>query len=486
MQFIYACELRWPGAGDAVFERACDLTRSWPERRTGPLELEGPDGEFWPTDDVMVQWRSLGAGPNRVWRLVFEHPGEDDEWVWRTTVWIAQYVGSVAATVRIGLVATGNKLIEARPELGRPRVVEELVRELGPEADRRVLSPDPWLITERNLPELHQLVMEPDRRLPVVLVSPWSQTGRPVVDPASLATQLVGIAHVATFSSPQVTWSWTDLVSRRDSVFNGAVRLYWPGFGSEKARSSYLWMRLVIDQIESGQGFAPYLLRRLGQAAVLAVPRPALESRLRTLADDERRQVLEVRLQQARGVSDDTEWLDYFDEVLAQRDELERRVEELEDENAAVRDNFAEVAASIASMKSGTGDTAWSETDTPESVAEAMDWIEELAESAWYRGRVRVEPAALAAGRSFSSYRRPRELARAVQAVLEAGALYHDNKLGTSPGEFFSRRGFGYGAQPQPHLKVDDHTSPDQCLRVYWSQDTETRTWHITSIGAHD
>lgn len=40
---------------------------------------------------------------------------------------------------------------------------------------------------------------------------------------------------------------------------------------------------------------------------------------------------------------------------------------------------------------------------------------------------------------------------------------------------FFSRRGFGYGALPQPHLKVDEHTSPDQCLRIYWDVDSQTR-----------
>ena len=62
---------------------------------------------------------------------------------------------------------------------------------------------------------------------------------------------------------------------------------------------------------------------------------------------------------------------------------------------------------------------------------------------------------------------------------------YHDNKLGTTPMEYFAQRGFGYGAQPGPHLKVDESTSPDQCLRIYWEDDSEARRWTITGIGRH-
>ena len=51
--------------------------------------------------------------------------------------------------------------------------------------------------------------------------------------------------------------------------------------------------------------------------------------------------------------------------------------------------------------------------------------------------------------------------------------------------EFFNYRGFGYGAEPTPHLKVDEATSPDQCLRIYWDIDNDSRHWTITHIGTH-
>lgn len=69
---------------------------------------------------------------------------------------------------------------------------------------------------------------------------------------------------------------------------------------------------------------------------------------------------------------------------------------------------------------------------------------------------------------------------------MEAAALYHDDKLGMPPMEFFRRlRGFGYSAQPGPHLKVDEATSPDQCLRIHWTVDPEAKRWTVTHIGRH-
>jgi len=79
-------------------------------------------------------------------------------------------------------------------------------------------------------------------------------------------------------------------------------------------------------------------------------------------------------------------------------------------------------------------------------------------------------------------------LLRAVHTVIEAAALYHDNRLGMTPTEYFSQRGFGYAAQPGPHLKVDDSTHPDQCLRIYWDDDAEVAShpWckRATGVGS--
>ena len=68
---------------------------------------------------------------------------------------------------------------------------------------------------------------------------------------------------------------------------------------------------------------------------------------------------------------------------------------------------------------------------------------------------------------------------------MDAGALYHENRLGESPSQYFARRSFGYEPLPSPHPKVDEHAGPDQCLRIYWMEDGTARVWTITYIGRH-
>lgn len=486
MQFVYACELKLEGDPNRAFEDAQRLVKAWQQERVGVIEMDDPSGEVWTAHDVMVQWRSLGAAPARVWRYVIEHPGQDDDWVWRTTVWVVQQAGGTSVIIRVGLVATDTKILEPNLVLRRPRIVGTLIDGLDVHADGRRLRSAPLRVDRPAIGQLERLVTDPDRHLPVVVVTNRSKTGSPVVSPTELARQLAGLAHIVYLTSGAATYAWTDVVGRQAAVFDGGVRLYWPRFSVDSPDSSVLWLATTIERISARLGFANMVLRRLGQTAVLAIPRPPLESRLRTLADQERRSEIERRLNEARSVGDNEQWLESFDEILDHNETLEARVRELEDENAALRRNFGEVTLSLATSRRLMEDAHHdAHAAEPTSVAEAVDWIEELSRSRWYAAKVVVEPSALRTARSFGSYRRPTELIRAAQAVLEAGALYADDRMGEPPMDFFARRGFGYGARPGPHLKVDESTSPDQCLRIYWEVDEASRTWRVISIGEH-
>lgn len=121
----------------------------------------------------------------------------------------------------------------------------------------------------------------------------------------------------------------------------------------------------------------------------------------------------------------------------------------------------------------------------PKTTGEAVSQIEELARTSWYAARVYIDPKALKSAYEFDSYKKPQELVRSVQAVLEAGALYHDNLLHRPPAYFFQERNFSYSSSPDRHLKVDEGTSRDQCLRIHWRVDEELRMWEITHIGRH-
>ncbi|NUJ88832.1 hypothetical protein HOW07_12525 [Plantibacter sp. MCCC 1A11337] len=109
---------------------------------------------------------------------------------------------------------------------------------------------------------------------------------------------------------------------------------------------------------------------------------------------------------------------------------------------------------------------------------------------------------------AFSSYKSPRRLYEALTALSELVAAWKNDELGTGFGEYFAARGYEYSKNNpaatarrtkrhyqrsvdgevvtmQPHLKVDQASSPDQCLRIYWWRDDATRRLVVGHVGRH-
>ena len=181
---------------------------------------------------------------------------------------------------------------------------------------------------------------------------------------------------------------------------------------------------------------------------------------------------------------------EYAEAVEAENADLQRSLKEEQERGAELEETLESVIVERDDIKSVFGEMARecegpSDSEGPAAspaevltVASAMAAVADLAKNSYYAGRVTVSEKAFVAGRRFDQYRGPRELLRAVKAVMEAGVLYHENRLGESPTQFFTRHGFGYGSLPTPHLKVDEHTGPDQCLRIYWEEDDAERVDH--------
>ncbi len=289
-------------------------------------------------------------------------------------------------------------------------------------------------------------------------------------------------------ASSAASWELTSSIGKDYSVWRGAVRVFFAGFsgdGDDVRRHRVTFPdRVNEDTI----GRLRSWLGTLSAAATKDHPAIQLhrdERRAHVLAAVESQNADELRewigiLEEDNGkLSQDVE--DYKQQTAGLQEQLNRTESDLEQ----VRDNFVEMQGSMVSPPTTEGEDAHAE-GWPGTIADAMDAVEELARTGYYRRGITLSQAAVRSGRRFDSYNRPQMLLRACQAVFEAGILYHDNALGMSPGEFFRVRGFGYGAQPSPHLKVDEHTSPDQCLRIYWTDEAEARVWTITRIGEHE
>lgn len=393
-------------------------------------------------------------------------------------------------TVRIRLGALGGGAIAPIVyEFGTPAIVRTLLRELDiDDGSVRCAADLRGEVGPSGVPGLVSLLTDTDRAWPVVVVSRAEPSGATLLDAGRLCRELAGLAHVRVLSSAAASWELTNSIGKEYSVWRGAVRVFFAGFSGEG--DDFRRHRVTFPDHVDADTIAR-LRAWLGTLSAAASPdHPAVrrhreQRRAIVLAAvdsddaDELREWIGVIEDDNTKLTQDVE--DYKQQAAALQEQLSGTESELEQ----VRNNFAEMQRSMGSPPTSEGHDAEAE-DWPATVAEAMDAVEELATTGFYRRGVILSPAAVRAGRRFNSYARPRELLRACQAVLEAGIQYHDNTLGVSPGQFFNGRSFRYAAQPSPHLKVDESTSPDQCLRIYWTDDPTTRVWTITGIGEHD
>lgn len=466
MRELFATELRSTIASNAD---AWPFVDAWSQRHVG--DSDGPV--------VTVVEAESGAAVCTIEQIDDADPGLR----WRTEVAVGAPAEPAVVTVRVRLGATeGSSVAPVSYEFRTPAIVRTLLRELEfVDGSVRCLADAAEEVGASGVDHLVGLLVG-DRRLPIVVVSRDRATGATHLPAGELVRELAGIAHVRVLASTQAGWTLTHAIGPELAVWDGAVRVYFPGFN---VGDDYRLHRVTHpDRVDGGT--VGRLRTWLGTlSAATTREHPAYEA----LRRDRHR-----RMQEALDAADPAELRDYIklleddndQERAATIDErqrnaaLDRELAATRQELEQVKNNFAEITLSLRSTPQG------SDPDTPiGSVIEAMTAVEELANSRFYASRVRVTPAAIESGRKFKEYANPDEMLRAVHTVMEAGALVHDRKLGTTPMEFFNRRGFGYAAQPTPHLKVDENTSHDQCLRIYWSVDEASGTWTIESIGEH-
>jgi hypothetical protein len=115
----------------------------------------------------------------------------------------------------------------------RPLIVPMLAKEIGLEKIRPI-NDSVWLIENINdLHNLHELLKDPTRLLPVIVVTEHSvnETGDERSKLLALASEYskrgLGYAYVVAMPT-EFTYAWTEEVGREWTVYNGAVRTYYP------------------------------------------------------------------------------------------------------------------------------------------------------------------------------------------------------------------------------------------------------------------
>ena len=349
----------------------------------------------------------------------------------------------------------------------------------------------------QDLLELVDLLTDPVRSHPVAVVTEGFEDERYSVDPEVLGEALTGLAHVVACPQAHTRALRDSLGGQAFAVFNGALRVYHPGFQVDYTASVYTSDPLVkLEDVE----------RRLAAGTLLPYVRHlALEQLPRTEAGpSERFREVRKAISTAKWVDDEVVARDFDlrQATLAYRDateevqRLQSKIERQERELATLRRELS--VAQGEEVPAGSSEPQRRPLD--EVLVEALEGIEGV--TVWDTAR------AAAAAVSPERY-----VLTTVTRALEAIAQYatklresDDFHLGENPYYFFQTRGLDFKASESPttmglHGAARSHQGPHgprtvethvtlnpggpRCVQVYFEADPDHRCVDVVYCGAH-
>ena len=164
--------------------------------------------------------------------LEWGHPAEnDDSVVWITTCAFARNGEAIHAAVTVRLSSVKFIVRPMRFILGRPGIVWETLTRYDCSVGGQRIPVNHQVLRPVEVGDFveHDLFAE-ERALPVIVVSPVIWTGAPAVQPDVLQKALAGFARVMLLADRWAAFKLTDKVGKELTCFDGAVRVYWPGF----------------------------------------------------------------------------------------------------------------------------------------------------------------------------------------------------------------------------------------------------------------
>jgi len=436
-----------PGQVEDAVKRSVQVILQW-VRSKFPIELPQHSwrGESFEAEEWGQKIECIAVNEDRLWSLRLTQP--DAPFGTRAAVPGRFWTTEIALTQRESSIGFGIRVLCASLPysndpiaLTRPRVVLDLVDEVGLHEVRPLIG-RPWLLsTEEEVSELRDFLTDPLRAMPVFLLTQPDrkrlqlQVLPYMLDAELLAKKTQGFGHVV-----QLPWDlgykWTELVGKPWSAYLGAVRTYQPGLDFE-SDSPEMHPRAFADRIVFFQHNG-----QMGEDAFCAflIDQSAAQAAAKRVEWGDRRFVTDARTRHAalarQKVHEDGDWRALYEEenasLKAKVDEVMKEAEEYNDDALRAnrdREAYAEentkLRAQIDSLLGRLAEKTGQEPDIsipiPDDYDDFTDWVDRhLA------GRVVLHSRAIR-GLKDARYEEP---ALVYQSMLLLAGEYRNMRLG--------------------------------------------------------
>lgn len=424
----------------STYERCIETTLDWVKLHRLGLPEKAWRGDSFTLDLPGRKVVCQAIDSEGVWTLRMEHPDTSIPGrIWLSDIGLRRQQDIIRFGIRVICASPPTTTEEAT--LTTPRIVSTLSSSVGLR-DVRSLDSRPWTIETRDeLTSLYNLITDPSRSLPVVvLTEPDSDrlpvaVSRFVLNGDQIARSTIGLAHIVQLPLA-LTYLWTDMVSKPWSVFQGAVRTYLPqlNFAVDEPFEHPLsrWEQILFWQSNDKEGedaFSEFLIDKLrkhsasrridwgdllfiseAQAWHAAISRrDALDDRDWQRLYQEEIEALKAQVEEHR--KETLSWITQYESV-------ERELSFYKEQG---RSQTAKIDSLLYQLKEKTGQDTDSSVDLPEDYQEAADWAsQQLA------GRLTLHPRAIR-GLKDGQYE---DLDLVCQALLLLANEYRNRCLG--------------------------------------------------------
>lgn len=252
-----------------------------------------------------------------------------------------------------------------------------LVREHGA-YETLPLQVKPRRLSVGDVDTFLKLLTYPHRTFPVVWITPRNADGSFPADPELIAERLVGVAHVIVSENEIVSREVGDHLPRRLNCFDGATRIYWPGFSTDDNPYRHqLWFPDQIKEIEESRrrGFRIELLEEIAEVTTNRIVSGTVRwSDVRKLRSRE-------KLKKLREQGDSDEALELAEQMIDNLEEenetLEEELDEMQDALEIAQDQREYWRDQYLSEASGNGQEReeTEENPPPVSLSEAVEKV---------------------------------------------------------------------------------------------------------------
>ena len=246
--------------GDNAFDKAVREVVKWMKNRSAGISADAFEGrpfEIGGGGDHPAEAVRLDDDGGRLWAARLDYPCKEvAQRTWVTEITVGERHGRTAFGARLINISRGED-VPFKPS--RPGVVHGIISNLEVVADGvPLLDKVVPIESGDDFEQFWDLLTSPKRTLPLI-VSSATMEGYPVVDQDALSQRVSGLAHAVILTN-ELTWELTRRLGKKLSAYDGATRIYQPGFDPDDADpfEHGLWLRRATDSDEDR-------LRRLDQ-----------------------------------------------------------------------------------------------------------------------------------------------------------------------------------------------------------------------------